>query len=164
MRPGGWRRVASLRYFDAAGNFAADLAGVLGGPLPAAQHAVCYGTAGSSPEVVLAWRSPTETLLVCGAALLDAIETFAAPRSDVSVVDQTGGIRAWTLTGVRVSDVLLRLGAPSVIPPPGGARIGRLAELTVLLCCVRPGEILLLVDRVYEQHLMAWVRETGADL
>ncbi len=29
--------------------------------------------------------------------------------------------------------------------------------------CVSAGEILLLVDRVYSQHLSAWIRETLAD-
>jgi hypothetical protein len=113
---------------------------------------------------VLAWRSPTETLLLCSAPLLAAIGTFCLGRNDLCVIDQTGGIRAWTLTGPRVGDVLVRLGSPSIIPTAGAARVGRLAELTALVCDVDPDETLLLIDRVYEQHLLAWVRETAADL
>src|SRR6266852_7555924 len=69
--------VASLRYFDPAGPFAAEVGEVLGGPIPlplrahrrllvgtgdfAGASAAGAGTAGS--ELVVAWRSPTETLL-----------------------------------------------------------------------------------------------------
>jgi hypothetical protein len=46
----------------------------------------------------------------------------------------------------------------------GEALTSRLAELAVLALCVRAGEILLLVDRVYADHLWAWIRESAADL
>jgi hypothetical protein len=59
--------------------------------------------------------------------------------------------------------VLARLGATSAIPAVGHALTSRLAELTVMALCMRAGEILLLVDRVYSAHLMGWVRETVAD-
>ena len=164
MRPARLACVASLRYFDAAGDFGEGLAGVLGGALPAQLCAVGHGASATTAEIVLAWRSPTETWALCGAAQLAALEAFAARRADLCVVDQTGGLRAWTLTGSRVADVLVRLGSPSLVPGPGDARIGRLAELTVLAAAVGSGETLLLVDRAYEEHLLTWVRQTLADL
>ena len=170
--------IASLRYFDAAGSFAAAVEEVLGGPLPeplradrrvlstagdsAGNRAVRAGKAGS--ELVLAWRSPTETLLeTADAGWLAAVSAFAADRSDGCLVDQTGGILSLVLTGARVPDLLLRLGSTDTIPALGEARTSRLAELSVMSLCTRPGEILLLVERVYVRHLIGWIRETVAD-
>lgn len=164
MQPARLACVAALRYFDAAGEFAGVVEAVLGGPLPAQLRTVRHGGSATPAEVVLAWRSPTETLALCGAAMLAALDAVAAPRSDGCVVEQTGGLRAWALTGPRVADVLVRLGSPSIIPGPGEARIGRLAELTVLVGAVESAETLLIVDRVYEEHLAAWLRQTLADL
>jgi hypothetical protein len=59
---------------------------------------------------------------------------------------------------------LLRLGATSTIPNLGEARSGRLAELQVLTACLLPGEFLLLVERVYANHLLEWIGATAADL
>jgi hypothetical protein len=59
---------------------------------------------------------------------------------------------------------LLRLGAATVIPNLGEARSGRLAELQVLTACVSPKEYLLLVERVYLNHLLEWMTATAADL
>ena len=57
----------------------------------------------------------------------------------------------------------LRLGSTDAIPALGEARTSRLAELSVMSLCTRPGEILLLVERVYVRHLIGWIRETVAD-
>ena len=170
--------IASLRYFDPAGSFAAAAGEVLGGPLPeplradrrvlstagesAGSREVRRGMAGS--ELVLAWRSPTETLLLTAdAGWLAAVSAFAADRSDGCLVDQTGGILSLVLTGARVPDLLLRLGSTDAIPALGEARTSRLAELSVMSLCTRPGEILLLAERVYVRHLIGWIRETVAD-
>jgi sarcosine oxidase gamma subunit len=170
--------IALLRYFDPAGSFAAAVGELLGGPLPeplradrrvlsaagdsAGNRAVRAGKAGS--ELVLAWRSPTETLLMTAdAGWLAAVSAFAAGRSDGCLVDQTGGILSLVLTGARVPDLLLRLGSTDAIPALGEARTSRLAELSVMSLCTRPGEILLLVERVYVRHVIGWIRETVAD-
>jgi len=154
--------IASLRYFDPAGSFAAAVGEMLGGPLPEPLRAGRAGRAGA--ELVLAWRSPTETLLVTAdAGWLAAVSAFAAGRSDGCLIDQTGGILSLVLTGARVPDLLLRLGSTDAIPALGEARTSRLAELAVMSLCTRPGEILLLVERVYVRHLIGWIRETVAD-
>jgi sarcosine oxidase gamma subunit len=170
--------VASLRYFDPAGLFAVEVGEVLGGPLPAPLRAhrcvLAAGgdTAGTSAEgaakpvweVVLAWRSPTETLLATtGAGCFAAVGRFAAARSDGCLVDQTGGILTLVVAGARVRDLLLRLGSMDAIPALGQVHTSRLAELSVMSVCTRPGEILLLVERVYVRHLFGWIRETVAD-
>lgn len=152
--------VASLRYFDAASDFAAAASSVLGGPLPAPLRAV-QRQAG----LALAWRSPTETLLLADdvAAFAD-IRGMAAAHAEGCLVEQTGGIWGFTVVGARASDLLLRLGSTESIPAVGEARTGRLAELSVMSLCLRPGEIMLLVERLYAAHLQGWIRETLADL
>jgi len=168
--------VASLRYFGPAGPFTAEVSEVLGGPLPgplracrrqpatAADGASGEGADATGSELVLAWRSPTETLLVTAdAGWLTAVGRFAAARSDGCLVDQTGGILTLVVAGARAPDLLLRLGSTDAIPALGEARTGRLAELSVTSLCTRPDEILLLVERVYVRHLFGWIRETIAD-
>ena len=142
---------------------------MLGGPLPAPlcaqRRVVAVAEAGSAKsELVLAWRSPSETLLMTtDPGCLAAVAAFAAARSDGCLVDQTGGILSLLMTGSRTSDLLLRLGSADAIPALGEARTGRLAELCVTSLCSRPGEIALLVERVYVRHLVGWIRETLAD-
>jgi sarcosine oxidase gamma subunit len=170
--------IASLRYFDPAGPFATEAGEALGGPLPeplrahrrllrtagVAAETSAEGTPKGGSELVLVWRSPTETLLLTAdAGWLAEVSRFAASRSDGSLVDQTGGILSLVLTGARVPDLLLRLGSADAIPALGEARTSRLAELSVMSLCARPGEIMLLVERVYVRHLVGWVRETVAD-
>jgi sarcosine oxidase gamma subunit len=147
--------VALLRHLAAGAGFAGD---IIGAPLPERLQAVAVASG------ILAWRSPTETLVVSqDAGRFAALEAGLVGRTDVSFVDQTGGIWIWRITGERASEVLARLGATSAIPAVGQALTSRLAELTVMALCMRAGEILLLVDRVYSAHLMGWVRETVAD-
>jgi sarcosine oxidase gamma subunit len=159
-------KVGSLRYFDAAGPFAAALRDRLGGPLPAPLRAVKYSTGAAHGELILAWRSPTETLLLTrDEAAFAAL--FGGVANDVSggcTVDQTGGLWAWRVTGTCVRDLLLRLGSTASFPAPGEARSSRVAELPVLALCVQEGDITLLVERVYSDHLLGWIRETAADL
>ena len=161
--------IASLRYFDPADLFAVEVGEVLGGSLPEPLRAhrrlrALGGSGAAGSELVLAWRSPTETLLVTAdAGWLAAVSAFAAGRSDGCLVDQTGGILSLVLTGARVPDLLLRLGSTDAIPALGEAHTSRLAELSVMSVCTRPGEILLLVERVYVRHLIGWIRETVAD-
>lgn len=161
-------QIASLRYFDLAGTFVAALGSALGGPMPEPLRAVrrTMGTAGTgtAAELVLAWRSPTETLFLCHDALrFTSIATHAADRADGCLVDQTSGIGAYTVTGARAPDLLVRLGSTAALPALGEARTSRIAELTVMSLCVRPGETLLLVERVYSKHLMGWIAATVGD-
>jgi hypothetical protein len=179
--------IASLRYFEAAGAFAAALASDLGGPLPEPLRVVrrtvgragtgalgasagSVGTTGPGaadapgPDTMLAWRSPTETIvLTSDIGRFAAVATRAADRSDGHMVDQTDGISAYTVTGTRARDLLVRLGSTAAIPALGESHASRLAELSVMSLCVRPGEIMLLVERVYGSHLMGWIAATVGD-
>jgi sarcosine oxidase gamma subunit len=170
--------VGALRYFDPAGLFAAEVSEVLGCslPEPLRAHRRVLATAGESAgtsaedaatagsDLVLAWRSPTETLLVTAdAGCLVVVDRFAANRSDGCLVDQTGGILTLVVAGAGAPDLLLHLGSTDAVPALGEARTSRLAELSVTSLCTRPGEILLLMERVYVRHLIGWIRETVAD-
>jgi heterotetrameric sarcosine oxidase gamma subunit len=166
VEPKGEWYIGSLRYFDAAGPLAANLRSVVGGSLPGPLAAVRYSSTQSAGELILAWRSPTETLMMTadGTAFAAVASRAGEDRSAGHLVDQTGGVCAWQISGARARDVLERIGSAASIPAPGEARTSRLAELPVLALSVRAGEFLLLVERVYSEHLIGWISETAADL
>jgi hypothetical protein len=157
--------VASLRYFDSTGKFAAAASEVFGRPLVEPLRALRVESAAGGGHCILAWRSPSETLLLCqDAALFSTLEHKLAAQNDGCMVDQTGGIRVVRVTGTKARDLLLRLGAATALPDLGGAHTGRLAEVSVLTLCVRPSDYLLLVERVYAPHLLEWIHATAIDI
>jgi len=156
-------RVASLRYFDRGGRFGSALNQALGEPLPQVQRAV-LAAPGQDAQVLLAWRSPTETLLLCGSAATFAeLEQRLAGAEDGYMVDQSGGICVFRVQGERAAEFLQRLAASTAIPTVGEARGGRMADLHVLTACVQAGDFLVFVERVYSAHLAQWFRATAAD-
>jgi sarcosine oxidase gamma subunit len=156
--------VASLRYFDTADRFVATVREFLGRSMPAPLHALRAEAHLSGARFILLWRSPTETLLLSyDPAALAELDERVASEVDGCMVVQTGGIRVLRVAGPKARDLLLRLGSTAAIPALGEARTGRLAELQVLTACVQTGEYLLLVDRVYANHLLSWIRATVAD-
>jgi sarcosine oxidase gamma subunit len=141
-------KVGCLRYFDAAGPFAAALGELLGGPLPEPLRAVRHSQGDARRELILAWRSPTETLLMTAdAALFAAIEDAAQNSAAGCMVDQSGGLWPWRMTGAGSRDVLQRIGSTAS-----------------MALCVREGELLLAVERVYSDHLLGWIAATARDL
>jgi heterotetrameric sarcosine oxidase gamma subunit len=154
-----------LRYFDHESRFAAAVREAVGRALPEPLRAFQVGSAAQGSYVILAWRSPTETLLLSGdRAAFDELERQLAAAPDGCMVNQTGGIAILRVRGGKAGDLLLRLGAATAIPILGEARSGRLAELQVLTACLAPQEFLLLVERVYANHLLEWIGATAADL
>jgi heterotetrameric sarcosine oxidase gamma subunit len=156
--------IASLRYFDQAGGFAAAVREAVGRALPEPLRAFQIGSATQDSYVILAWRSPTETLLLSNdRAAFAELERQLATAPDGCMVNQTGGICVLRVRGEQAGNLLPRLGAATAIASLGEARSGRLAELQVLTACVQSGEFLLLVERVYANHLIEWIRATVAD-
>jgi len=154
---------ASLRYFDPAGSFAAAVLESIGLPL-AQPLSAAQSRASHDAQVILAWRSPTDTLLLCdGQAAFAEIEQRLLAAADGCMVDQTGAFRVFRVQGQRAREVLQRMGATTAIPGLGQARGGRMAEVHVLTICIEPGEFLLVIERVYADHLTEWVRATLAD-
>ena len=152
--------VATLRYFERGGAFAQAVQAATGAtlPEPLAVHEV------ADPQLILAWRSPTETLcLARSRARLAALTIQLAGAAAGCLVDLTAGVRIVRLTGVRTADLLCRLGSSASVPAVGEARGSRLADVPVLALSVRGGETLLVVDRAYLPHLLAWIRETLLD-
>jgi sarcosine oxidase gamma subunit len=157
-------QIASLRYFDAAGNFCGVVRQVLGTAIPRAGQALRPRAAADAPEF-LAWRSPSESVFASAdRSFFAALSAALASTGDGCMVDQTGGICVVRLRGRRAADLLLRLGSATSIPGAGEACTGRVAELTVTTLSIQAEEILLLVERVYADHLMAWIRATVKDL
>ena len=97
------------------------------------------------------------------AARLAELTERLASATDGCVVDLSGATRIVRLTGLRIADLLCRLGGTASVPAPGEARRSRLADVPVLALSLRPGETLLAVDRAYLPHLLTWIRETLLD-
>lgn len=163
LRP-QWQ-VASLRYFDACGDFAHLLLGMTGMTLPANLRALC-SSADLQPEaVVLAWRSPTETLLITTAPnLIGTIQVAAASSTDGCIVDQRGGALVFGLSGESVPGLIARVGGQGACPAVGESLRTRMADVAVVAVRVLPEETLLIVERSYAPHLMAAIRVCAADL
>jgi heterotetrameric sarcosine oxidase gamma subunit len=158
-------QVASLRYFHHAGGFAAAVREAVGRELPEPLRAFQVGSATQGSYVILAWRSPTESLLLTNnGAAFEELERQLAGAADGCMVNQTGGILVLRARGDKTGDLLLRLGSATAIAGVGEARSGRLADLHVLTVCVQPEEHLLLVERVYANHLFEWIAATAADM
>ena len=150
--------VATLRYFTRDGLVADVVRGATGMPLPAALEAR------EEAQLILAWRSPTETLCVTRSATrLAELGARLAACAEGCMVELTGGLRIVRLTGLGIAELLCRLGGTASAPAPGEAKRSRMADVPVLAISLRAGETLLVVDRVYLAHLLGWIRETLLD-
>jgi hypothetical protein len=153
--------VATLRYFAPAGAFAAAVRLATGMALPEPLRA--HET--DPPGMILAWRSPTETLcLTADTVRLAALAAHLADRDDGCLIELTGGLKVVRVTGPRITDLLCRLGSTASVPAPGEARRSRMCDVPVLALALGGSETLLMVDRALLPHLLAWTRETLADL
>jgi sarcosine oxidase gamma subunit len=163
----GWH-MGALRHFDAAA-VGARLEDLLGGPLPGPLQALYRPAAAAGDmartELRLLWRNPTETwLLGPDAGWIEAVQTRLAGASDACIVDQTGGIRVLRLAGERVRELLIRMTSVESIPRPGAALCGRWADVGCMAAAFAAGECWLLVERVYLDHVGAWIDATLEDL
>jgi sarcosine oxidase gamma subunit len=157
-------QIASLRYFDRAGGFAAAVCDAIGRPLPECLRATRTEDATNAAQFLVAWRSPTETLLLCRRRVaFTELGQRLATLADGCMVDQTGGVSVVRVQGPRAGDLMPRLGASTAIPRLGEALSGRMAEVQVLTACLQDGEFLLLVERAYARHLLEWIGATAAD-
>ena len=153
-------QVATLRYFAPDGEFAEAVHEVTELALPQPQQALNA----SGGQLILAWRSPTETLcLARDPARLLEIGARLAGLADGCLVSLSGGLQVLQVTGERIADLLCRLGGTGSVPQPGEARRSRMADVPVMAVSLTAGETLLVVDRAYAEHLMGWVRETLLD-
>ncbi len=83
---------------------------------------------------------------------------------DAVFIDLSDGLCVLRLGGPGTPELLSRLGAGDAVPADGGATRRRLGDLPVLVVG-RGGEgVWLVVERVYREHLMGWIRDTAADL
>lgn len=158
-------QVATLRYFEPAGPFAAAVAAVTGTPLPAPlKAAVVPAGVAAGAGLLLAWLRPSETLVLSeeGAALAALKERLTGAPGGY-LIELSGGLKTLRVRGARVAELLERLGGAALALRPGEARRGRLAEVPVLALGVGAEEVLLVVDRAYAEHLRGWIEATLAD-
>jgi heterotetrameric sarcosine oxidase gamma subunit len=157
-------QVASLRYFDVQGAFSRAIEASMGVPLPAPLRATSASPQ-TAAEAVLAWRSPTETLLLCSEpGFIAALGAQTASMTDGCLVDQSGGALVFRLRGKRIRDLFQRIAGQGTLPALGEARSSRLADVPVLVMQVRSDEILLMVDRQYAEHMVGWIGASAEDL
>lgn len=153
-------QVATLRYFAPGGAVAEAVRELTGAALPEVLQAI----AAAEGEMILAWRSPTETLcLSASATRLSQLGARLAHAADGCMVDLTGGLKVVRVSGTRIAELLCRLGGTASVPRSGEARRSRLADVPVLALSLRAGETLLVLDRAYLPHVLAWIRETLLD-
>jgi hypothetical protein len=151
--------MASLRHFAAA-PLGALLLETTGAGLPRSQQA-CQA---AGAEVTLAWRSPSETLLLSGAVeVLQRLGEKLESSNEACLVDLSAAFRVVRLAGARVSDLLCRLGGTGAIPNVGEAHRGRLCDVPVLAVSVCEAETWLVLDRAYLPHVLGWIGATLAD-
>ena len=153
--------VANLRYFDTEGEFARRTTLLLGHALPP-PLAISASSDLATSRSLLAWKSPTESLLLC--VDYDLLHALAGIEGDGCCVDQTGGRRIVRIEGARGADLMARLGGVALDPPVGGASPGRLAELPALSLKLRHDLRLLVVERFHFEHLLRWIELTVSDL
>lgn len=158
-------QVASLRYFDRQGTFASVLHEVTDLTLPDNLQALSSAEDQTSGAIVLAWRSPTETLMISAApTLIETLRGAATTLTDGCIVDQRGGALVFRAGGEAVADLFAKLGGHGAAPAIGESRRSRLADVAVLAVKVQAEETLLIVERSYAPHLMAAIRVSAADL
>jgi sarcosine oxidase gamma subunit len=158
-------QVASLRYFDRQGAFADLIHDMTGVTLPDCSRALRSAEHRTWEAIVLAWRSPTETLMI-GAAptLIDTLQGAAATLTDGCIVDQRGGALVFRCSGDAVEDLFARLGGHGACPAIGESLRTRLIDVAVSAVKVEPEETWLIVERSYGPHLLAAIGASAADL
>jgi sarcosine oxidase gamma subunit len=157
-------QVASLRYFDRQGGFAGLVHDITGMILPDSLCALRSAEDRTRETIVLAWRSPTETLMISTSETLETLQGAAATLQDGCIVDQRGGALVFRASGEAVADLIARLGGHGSCPAIGESLRTRLADVAVLAVKVQPEETLLIVERSYGPHLMTAIRVSAADL
>ena len=157
--------LASLRYFHPIDVFSRSTQALLGAPLPGVCRAICVPEVSCMDKTILAWRSPTETLVLCdGPAVILQLQALIDSSNDGCVVDQTGGLLALRARGEGITELFTRIGGHGALPALGESKRSRMAEVPVLAIQVQLGEFLLIVERVYAEHLMSWLRVSAADV
>ena len=154
--------VMSLRYFEPHGPFAAALWRCLGLQLPLEPHTI--EVADPRLPTLLAWRRPGECLLLCwDSALIESVATATVGLGDGRAINITGGVCVIRIGGPETSGLLSRIGCHDSMPAPRSSRATRIADLPVVLLRTDALDVHLLVDRVYLEHMMDWLRVSIED-
>ena len=157
-------RIASLRHLAPDGAFSKAVRTVLGTSLPLPLRVAVATHCDTATNLILAWRSPTETIVLSrDAAPIDAIQDAVAQISDGCCIDRSGGFWTIRVTGMGIDALMARLGSPESMPSPGQSIRSRVADVPVLSVSVASGEVLLLAERTYAPHLLNWIQQSVRD-
>lgn len=154
----------SLRYMGVDAQFVEHVQSALGCSLPETLQARSLLAPEAGYRGVLAWRRPTETLLL--AETHETIHRYGGiPATDDGyVLDLTGGFTLFSCEGSQIAQMFARLGGPGTFPSPGEAKPGRLAEVPALALSLQGGQCHILVERHFGPHMDAWIRRAVANL
>jgi heterotetrameric sarcosine oxidase gamma subunit len=156
---------ASLRYFGADNEFTRWLGDATGLKIPDALRTSHRNGDDARAATVLAWRSPTETILLTrDAGFLESLKGGSQAVAGGCVVDLSGGLLTFRARGDAVAALVATKAGSGAMPSMGEARRTRFADVSVMLVKVQPDELWLVVDRIYAPHLMASIRASVADL
>jgi sarcosine oxidase gamma subunit len=157
--------VVSLRCFDSHGQFSRAVQSFLGVPLPGKLRATYASQLTGADKSIAAWRSPTETLFLCNSSdQIVQLHANVASLSDGCIVDQSGGLLVFRTSGPSITDLFARIGGQATLPVVGESRRSRLADIPVSAIRMHTMEILLVVERVYAEHMMSWIRVSAAEI
>jgi hypothetical protein len=154
----------SLRYMGIDAQFVEHMQAALGCSLPETLQAQSILLPETGHRAVLAWRRPSETLLL--AETHEIVDRFAeiAATDDGYVLDLTGGFTLFSCEGALTAQMCARLGGPDNFPQPGEAKPGRLAEVPALALSLQDEQCQILVERHFGPHMDAWIRHAIAHL
>jgi heterotetrameric sarcosine oxidase gamma subunit len=155
--------VMSLRYFEPHGAFAAAVRRCLGLQLPFEPNAI--EVADRRLLTLLAWRRPGECLLLSrDAAIIEGVATATVSLGDGRAINITGGACVVHISGPQTGELLSRIGCHDSMPAPRSSRATRVADLPVVLVRTEGLDVHLLLDRVYLEHMMHWLRVSIDDV
>jgi heterotetrameric sarcosine oxidase gamma subunit len=149
--------VMSLRYFEPHGAFAAAVRRCLGLQLPFEPNTI--EVADHRLLTLLAWRRPGECLLLSrDSAIVEDVATATVGLGDGRAINITGGACVVRIGGPQTGALLSRIGCHDSMPAPRSSRATRVADLPVVLVRTEGLDVHLLLDRVYLEHMMHWLR------
>lgn len=152
--------VAALRYCAPAPEVAAAVQETFGLTVPRTLEARCS----EDRTRLLAWRSPTETLCLSrGAPGTAELAARLSAEAQCCVIELTDGLSVLRLQGPGSSQLLSRLGGTAANVPPGCTHRVRLADVPAQTIGVSADETLLVVERLYRGHVLAWIGATLLD-
>jgi sarcosine oxidase gamma subunit len=103
-------------------------------------------------------------LLSRDSAIVEGVATATVSLGDGRAINVTGGACVVRIGGPQTDALLSRIGCHDSMPAPRSSRATRVADLSVVLVRTEGLDVHLLLDRVYLEHMMHWLRVSIDDV